>query len=69
MFANLLVRAFMKGTMAQDGYFFESLNILLILSVYALMVFKIFQKLSLRYTIINFSFASVKLLTTFENAD
>jgi hypothetical protein len=29
MFANLLVRAFMKRIVAQDGYFFESFNIFL----------------------------------------
>ena len=32
------------------------------------MVFKVFQSFSLSYTIINFLFASLKLLTNFENA-
>jgi hypothetical protein len=35
---------------------------------YALMVCKVFQKLSLSYIIINFLFASLILLTNFENA-
>ncbi len=33
-----------------------------------MMVFKVFQKLSLPYTIIKFLFSSLKLLTNFENA-
>ncbi len=39
-----------------------------LLSVYALVVFKVFQKLFTIYTIINFLFASSKLLTNFEKA-
>ncbi len=39
-----------------------------ILSVYALLVFKIFQSFLLPYTINNFLFSSLKLLTNFENA-
>ncbi len=35
---------------------------------YVLMVFKVFQKLSLPYTEINFLFASLKLLTSLKNA-
>ncbi len=38
------------------------------LSVYALLVFKVFQSFSLPYTIINFLFASLKLLVIFGNA-
>ncbi len=34
-----------KETVSRNGYFFEGLNILTVLSVYALMVFKAFQKL------------------------
>jgi hypothetical protein len=34
-----------KGTMSRDGHFFKGLNIKSVLSVYVLMVFKIFQKL------------------------
>jgi hypothetical protein len=35
--------------------------------VFALIVFKVFQKLSLPYKIVNFLLASLKLLTNFEN--
>ncbi len=53
---------------SQDGYFIEGLIIQTVLSVYALAVFKALQKLSLPFTIINFLFASLKLVTNFENA-
>jgi hypothetical protein len=33
-----------KGTVSRNGYFFGRLNILSVLSVYALMVFKVFYK-------------------------
>jgi hypothetical protein len=49
----------------RDGHIF--LNILIITSVYVLMIFNVFQKLSLPFTIINFLFASLKLLTSFRN--
>ncbi len=59
-----------KGTVASVMrwmYFFHS-----VLSVYALMVFKVFQKI-FQYPFttvptINFLFVSLKLLTNFENA-
>ncbi len=47
-----------KGTVSRDGYFFEGLNILN----------STFCVCALSYTIINFLFASLKLLTNFENA-
>ncbi len=47
---------------------FESSYIQSVLSVYALMVFKVFQNFSLSYTIINCLFASLNLITNFENA-
>ncbi len=34
-----------KGTVLRDGYFFEDLNILMSTFWYALMIFKVFQKL------------------------
>jgi hypothetical protein len=50
---------------------FERLDILTVFSVYALMVFKVFSAafhIPIQYTIVSFSFASLKLLTNSENA-
>ncbi len=51
-----------------DRYFFEGLKNFN-QYFHALMVFKVLKKLSLPYTIIKFLFASLQLLTNFENAD
>jgi len=57
-----------KGTVSRDGDIFQLLTFLSVLSLYALVVFKVFQKLLT--TIFNYLhlFASLKLLTSFENA-
>ncbi len=55
----------LMGQSQRDGYIFLKV-FLSVVSVSALMVFRIFQKLP--YTIINFLFASLKLLPNFENA-
>jgi hypothetical protein len=49
---------------SRDGYLVEGLNKLSVLSVYSLLVFKFFKSFSLSYTINNFLFASLKLLTS-----
>jgi hypothetical protein len=49
-------------------YFFKAETFYSALSVYALMVWRSFKSFSLLYTIINFLFGSLKLLTNFENA-
>jgi hypothetical protein len=61
----------LKGTVTRLIFFEGTYNLLL--PVHALMVFKIGQKLittqyPIQYTIINFLFDSLKLLTNFENA-
>jgi hypothetical protein len=68
MFPSLLLFSpfyLVKGQCHEIDIFVEGLNIL---SDYALMVFKVFQRLFTTHTIINFSFASFKLLTNFEMA-
>jgi hypothetical protein len=56
----------LKGQRHEIDTFFDGLNILIV-SVYALLVFKVFQKLF--NTLYNFClFASLELLTNFENA-
>jgi hypothetical protein len=55
-------RRSLKGQCHEMDIFFEGLNILFVLSVYALIVSRSFQSLSLSYTIIDFLFASLKLL-------
>ncbi len=48
--------------------FFYVYTFLSVHSVYALMVFELIQKIPLPYTIISLLFASLKLLTNFENS-
>ncbi len=57
--------AALKGQCYEMDIFFEGINISSVLSVYAIMVIKICL---LPYTINNFLFNSLKLLTNFENA-
>ncbi len=54
-FYESLVTVF-KGTGSRDGYFFEGLDILIstVLSLNALMVFKVLKNFSLPYAVINF---------------
>jgi hypothetical protein len=53
----------LKGTVSQDGYFFEGLTILITTFCVCADGFKVLQKL-----FSNFLFASLKLITNFENA-
>jgi hypothetical protein len=55
----------LKGTVLRDGYFSEGLNILISISVYALVVLRSFKSFSLPHIIL---FASLKFHTNFENA-
>jgi hypothetical protein len=58
-----------KGTVSRDGYFFEGLNILISTFCACTDVFQSLSKaFSLRYPIINFLLATLKLLNNFENA-
>jgi hypothetical protein len=65
-----MFHANLKGQCHEIDIFFGGLNILgSILSVYALMVFKVFQKIfNALHKKIYFLFASLKLLTNFETA-
>jgi hypothetical protein len=60
-----------KGTVSWDGYIFEELNISI--SIFCADVFQVllmaFHGTTVPYTITNFLFASLKLLTNVENAD
>jgi hypothetical protein len=57
------------GTVSRDGIFFiVGLYILKVVFVYALIVFKVFQKLFTILYSYQRLFASLKLLTHFENA-
>jgi hypothetical protein len=57
-----------KRKVSRDGYFLFKHVEQYLLSVDALMVFKVFKSLSLPFTIITFVYASLKLLKNFENA-
>ncbi len=64
---HIFLENFLIGTVSRDGYFLKVLNIL-ISTFCVMMVFLLFQSFSLPYTMINFLFASLKLLTNFENS-
>jgi hypothetical protein len=57
-----------KRKVSRDGYFLFKHVEQFLLSVDALMVFKVFKSLSLPFTIITFLYASLKLLTNIKNA-
>jgi hypothetical protein len=65
-----LLNSDFKGTVSGDGYFFEGLNILISAFCECADGLQGLSKAScsLPYTIINILFASLKLLTNFENA-
>ncbi len=62
----MVILGSLTGTVSRDGYFLQCINILVRTFVYALIVFEIFQSFSVPYIIINFLFASLKLLTNLE---
>jgi hypothetical protein len=68
LFNQAVIFSYLNGQCHEMDICVKSINNLFSTSVYALMVSKLFKSFSRPYTIINFIFASLKLLINFENA-